>query len=61
VGHLHADADPELIAFEMQACDDAVIRHSRLLGSDRAIELSRRAVLDRLRALATDPALLPKE
>jgi AcrR family transcriptional regulator len=60
-GHLRPDADPELLAFEMQACDDAVIRHSRLLGYGRAIELSRRAVLERLRALATDPSLLPED
>ncbi|HJQ42400.1 MAG TPA: TetR/AcrR family transcriptional regulator [Jatrophihabitantaceae bacterium] len=60
VGHLRPDVDPELLAFEMQACDDAVIRHSRLLGSERAIELSRRAVLDRLRSLATDQTLLPE-
>lgn len=59
-GHLRPDTDPELLAFELQACDDAVIRHSRLLGSGRAIELSRRAVLERLRSLATDPSLLPE-
>jgi AcrR family transcriptional regulator len=60
-GHLRADVDPELLAFEMQACDDAVIRHSRLLGSDRAIALARRAVLERLRLLAIDQSLLPEE
>jgi len=61
LGQLDPATDAELIAFEMQACDDAVIRHSRLLGYDRAIELSRRAILERLRALATDPSLLPED
>jgi hypothetical protein len=60
VGHLRPDADPELLAFEMQACEDAVIRHTRLLGSAHAVEFARRAVLDRLRSLAVDPSLLPQ-
>jgi AcrR family transcriptional regulator len=58
---LRADVDAEQLAFEIQACDEAVVRHSRLLGSTRAIEMSRRAVLDRLRAYAADPDLLPEE
>lgn len=61
LGQLRADSDPELLAFEIQACDEAVVRHGRLLGSERAVELSRRAVLQRLRALATDPSVLPEE
>lgn len=61
LGQLRAGTDVEQLAFEIQSCDDGVIRHSRLLGSSRAIHLSRNAVLQRLRSLATDPALLPEE
>ena len=61
LGQLRADTDAEQLAFEIQACDDGVVRHSRLLGSERAIQFSRTAVLERLRALATDPTSLPEE
>jgi AcrR family transcriptional regulator len=61
LGQLHAGTDVEMLAFEIQSCDDGVIRHGRLLGSSRAIQFSRGAVLARLRSLATDPDLLPEE
>lgn len=61
LGQLPDDVDVEMLAFEIQACADGVIRHERLLGSSRAIQFARAAVLSRLRSLATDPALLPEE
>ena len=61
LGQLADDVDVEMLAFELEACADGVIRHGRLLGSSRAVQLSRGAVLSRLRSLATDPDLLPAE
>jgi AcrR family transcriptional regulator len=59
-GELPATVSPAQLAFEIDAIGVATVHQSRLL--DRAtIHLSARtAVLDRLRALCTDPTLLPE-
>jgi AcrR family transcriptional regulator len=60
-GHLGPQVDAAQLAFEIQALGEAVVIQSKLGDRPRAMRHARRAVLDRLRALATDPALLPKE
>jgi AcrR family transcriptional regulator len=60
LGEVRADVPPAQLAFEIQALGEAVITHSHLLRDERTYDFARRAVLDRLRALATDPSLLPE-
>ncbi len=58
-GELAADTDPRQIAFEL----DAFIRATQdaLLFDERSVYTrARRAMLNRLRAVATDPGVLPK-
>lgn len=57
-GELQAGTDPEQLAFEIQALGEAVVSHLRLLPEGDPLTRSRRAVLERLRALATDPSIL---
>ncbi|HEU5267359.1 MAG TPA: TetR/AcrR family transcriptional regulator [Jatrophihabitans sp.] len=57
VGELRGGVDPAQLAFEIDALGEAAATHPR----PAARRHSRRAVLDRLRALATDPSVLPKE
>ncbi|WP_214107191.1 TetR/AcrR family transcriptional regulator [Acrocarpospora catenulata] len=58
-GEFPEGTDPDQIAFEVHALGTAVITH-RLARTDSCFLFSRRAVLDRLRALATDPSVLPE-
>lgn len=60
LGELPSTVDPKQLAFEVQAIGVSVVTHSRLLASSSAYTYARRAVLDRLRGLATDPSLLPE-
>jgi AcrR family transcriptional regulator len=53
--------DPELLAFEMDSVGLATVYDSRLFDRHAVFTRARRAVLDRLRPLCTDPALLPEE
>jgi AcrR family transcriptional regulator len=55
---LRPETDPEQLAFEIQALGESVVTHMRLLPDGRALRHARRAVLDRLRALSTDPTVL---
>lgn len=59
-GELRDDVRPPQLAFEIQAMGEAVVQSTRLRDDKQAHAFARRAVLDRLRALATDPSLLPK-
>ncbi|MFC1430114.1 TetR/AcrR family transcriptional regulator [Streptacidiphilus sp. N1-3] len=60
LGELRPETDPEQLAFEINALGEAVVTHLRLMpGGSHGLLHSRRAVLDRLRALSTDPSLLP--
>jgi AcrR family transcriptional regulator len=59
LGELPADLDIEQLVFEIDAAGVAAMLHSRLLSVSTAH--ARTAVLSRLRALTTDPTLLPEE
>jgi AcrR family transcriptional regulator len=61
LGELRADTDVGQLAFEIQALGDVLVTSSRLLRAERAATYSRKAVLDRLRALSPRPELLPEE
>ncbi|GAA5058425.1 AcrR family transcriptional regulator [Thermocatellispora tengchongensis] len=58
IGELRPEADPRQLAFEIQAIGSAVVTHAHLLRDPDSYRYARRAVLDRLRALATDPTIL---
>lgn len=60
LGQLRPETDPRQLAFEIEALGAVVVVHTRLLQDERSRERARRAVLDRLRALATDPSILPE-
>lgn len=60
-GELRAGTDPALLAFEIDALGEALIAHARLVHGPASHGLARAAVLHRLRALATDPSLLPED
>lgn len=60
LGHLPESTDPAQLAFEIKALGE-VVAHCRLLQTDDGMRYARRGVLDRLRALASDPSLLPQE
>ncbi|WP_235030199.1 TetR/AcrR family transcriptional regulator [Nonomuraea solani] len=60
LGELADDTDAAQLAYEIDALGEASITHAGLLG-DIAYDRARRAVLHRLRALTTDPALLPED
>jgi AcrR family transcriptional regulator len=59
-GELRPDVPARQLAFEIQALGEAAVMHTHLLRQPRSYDFARRAVLDRLRALATDPSLLPE-
>jgi AcrR family transcriptional regulator len=61
VGDLHPDLDTRQLAFEINAVGAATVYQSRLLPGSSAMTLARTAVLTRLRAVCTDPALLPAD
>ncbi|MFD2355599.1 TetR/AcrR family transcriptional regulator [Nonomuraea ferruginea] len=61
LGELRPDVDPGQLAYEIEALGELAVTHTRLLGDHRAVEHARRAVLQRLRALCPDPALLPED
>jgi AcrR family transcriptional regulator len=58
-GHLPAEVDTRQLAFEVNAAGAVTVYQSRLLPDSSAMSLARAAVLARLRALCTDPDLLP--
>ncbi|MFC4592230.1 TetR/AcrR family transcriptional regulator [Sphaerisporangium corydalis] len=59
-GELRPGTDAGQLAFEVEALGEAVVVHHHLLRRERSYLYARRAVLDRLRALATDPSVLPE-
>lgn len=61
IGELPADVDPGQLAFEINALGEATVTHARLVEPDIAYDYARKAVLHRLRALTTDPSLLPED
>jgi len=60
-GELKPETDPEQLVFEIQALGKAAVTHMSLFNDPATYGFARRGVLDRLRALATDPSLLPEE
>jgi len=58
-GELDPATDPGQLAFEIDAAGVAMVYKSRLFDPEVAYSQSRAAVLNRLRGLCTDPALLP--
>ncbi|AFT99407.1 TetR/AcrR family transcriptional regulator [Nocardia brasiliensis] len=59
-GELRPETDPGVLAFELDALGSGAVPRSRLLDFESAFAQSRAAVLSRLRAWCTDPALLPE-
>ncbi|MEV4536822.1 TetR/AcrR family transcriptional regulator [Asanoa sp. NPDC049518] len=60
-GDLRADTDTRQLAYELESFALTAVMQSRLLSPEIAYRYARRAALDRLRTLATDPALLPED
>ncbi|WP_432930520.1 TetR/AcrR family transcriptional regulator [Microbispora sp. CA-135349] len=61
LGEVAGGVDPAQLAYEIDALGEMVIIHSRLYDGAQALVHARRAVLQRLRALCPDPALLPED
>ncbi|NRQ31594.1 TetR/AcrR family transcriptional regulator [Nonomuraea sp. NN258] len=62
LGELPQGTDSAQLAYEIDALGETAITHTRLLDRpEAAYQRARRAVLSRLRALTTDPALLPED
>ncbi|MEU0572582.1 TetR/AcrR family transcriptional regulator [Nonomuraea sp. NPDC005983] len=61
LGELVDSVDPAQLAYEIDALGEMVIIHSRLYDGPASLVHARRAVLQRLRALCPDPALLPED
>lgn len=59
-GDLRSETEAGVLAFEIEALGEAAISYARLVDRDTAFAFSRRAVLDRLRSLSTDPTILPE-
>jgi AcrR family transcriptional regulator len=57
---LHLDVDAGQLAYEIDALGESAVVQSRLVGREITYARARRAVLERLRAHATDPAILPE-
>lgn len=60
-GEFGAAVDPTQLALEVEALGATVVTHTQLLHGLDLYAASRRAVLERLRALCLDPTLLPEE
>ena len=61
LGELGSDTDVAQLAFEIEALGQAAVTTIRLFRAGRSMARSRKAVLDRLRAMSPTPELLPKE
>ncbi|MEV7807184.1 TetR/AcrR family transcriptional regulator [Microbispora sp. NPDC088329] len=61
LGEVAGGVDPAQLAYEIDALGEMVIIHSRLYDGAQALVHARRGVLQRLRALCPDPALLPED
>ncbi|GAB3330729.1 TetR/AcrR family transcriptional regulator [Micromonospora halotolerans] len=60
LGELPADLDVPQLAYEIDALGISAVMRSRLLDPDVTYQHARRGLLNRLRALCPDPALLPE-
>jgi len=59
-GELNADTDPGALAFELNAFATEAVHQSKLMPDLDVLAISRTVALRRLRALCTDPTLLPE-
>jgi AcrR family transcriptional regulator len=60
LGELHADTDPTALTFELNAFATEAVHQSKLMPELNILAISRDVALRRLRALCTDPNLLPE-
>ncbi|MDW3850753.1 TetR/AcrR family transcriptional regulator [Micromonospora sp. BRA006-A] len=60
LGELPADLDVPLLAYEIDALGISAVMRSRLLDPDASYRHARQGLLNRLRALCPEPALLPE-
>jgi AcrR family transcriptional regulator len=58
---LRSHLDSGQLAYEIDALGESAVVHARLVGHEVTFARARRAVLERLRTLATDPAILPED
>lgn len=58
-GELRAGTDPESLAYEIESLGVCAVMHAPVLGAV-TFHRARRALLSHLRALATDPTILPE-
>ena len=58
LGELRPEADPEGIAYETEALGVCAVMQAPVLGRELTFRRARRALAERLRELATDPAIL---
>ncbi|WP_067473755.1 TetR/AcrR family transcriptional regulator [Actinomadura hibisca] len=61
LGELPDHLDTGQLAYEIDALGESAVVHSRLVGPEVTYTRARRAVLERLRGQATDPAVLPED
>jgi AcrR family transcriptional regulator len=59
-GDLRPEADPGGLAYEIEALGVCAVMQAPVLGADVTFRHARRALLEHLRALATDPTTLPE-
>jgi AcrR family transcriptional regulator len=60
LGEVRADADAAVLAYEIESFGVCAVMQAPVLGPDATFRHARRALLDHLRALATDPTILPE-
>ena len=60
LGDLRPETDPAGIAYETESLGVCAVIQAPVLGRDVTFRLARRALLDHLRAFATDPTILPE-
>ena len=60
VGDLRPEADPPAIAYETESLGVCAVMQAPVLGADATYRHARGALLGHLRALATDPTILPE-
>ena len=58
LGELRPDADPEGLAYETESLGVCAVMQAPVLGRDLTFGRARRALLEHLRALATDPTII---
>jgi AcrR family transcriptional regulator len=60
LGDLRADADPATLAYQTEAVGVCAVMQASVLGPEATYRQARRALLGHLRAITTDPTILPE-